>query len=555
MSYNYFMLIRMVAQRLAMSLVSVALAVFTFSATPVYAVDALPSAPNDPRFPQQWALSAEAGVGINLLEAWRYGRGKSTVIAIVDSGIVAHPEFADRVLPGYDFISSVRIANDGDGRDSDPSDPGNWVTESEAKSGSFPADCKASDSDWHGTHVAGIALAAAGNGVGVVGVAPLAQLLPVRVVGKCGGTERDLIDGMRWAAGLKVADVPRNRKPADVINLSLGSMRNCSPALQAAVDEITALDIAIVAAVGNDAADASLQSPANCFGTITVSALTSTGTLASYSNYGLYVDLAAPGGDRAAGIISTVDRGSRTPTGPGYAAYQGTSMAAPHLSGVLALARGYDPLTPFEALFEVLFSNLAQFRNSSGAFACNTALCGAGVLDAGIFLSALDTRETVVIERTLPTRVSVGGSVEGAFTLSGEAANDVVVSTPATCSYDGVMLSGIARGACILTIQRLGTAIQKPVTHAATIDVGGLTPTISHSLPSKIRIGMSARLNANADSAGAMTFKSRTPSICSVGRKGKVTAIARGTCRIRISVAASGEYDGGRLIAIASVRR
>jgi len=276
------------------------------------AVEERPGVPNDPRWSQQWNLAANPGVGIDVREAWRYGCGKGTVLAVVDSGIIAHPEFEGRILPGYDFISNSRIANDGDGRDPDPTDPGDWVSKEDVESGSFDEDCKESPSDWHGTHVAGIALAAADNGVGIAGIAPLAELLPVRVMGKCGGTDRDLIDGMRWAAGLEVSGAPVNENPADVINLSLGGEGSCSGSLQSAVDEITALGVMIVASVGNEAKDASLYSPANCFGPATVGALTASGTLATYSNFGNFVDVGAPGGDTGAQIISTVDRGSTT---------------------------------------------------------------------------------------------------------------------------------------------------------------------------------------------------------------------------------------------------
>ena len=177
-------------------------ALLALSAAPqvTTAVEPLPGAPNDSRWGQQWNLAANPGVGVGVREAWRYGRGKGTVLAVVDSGITAHPEFEGRILPGYDFVSSARYANDGDGRDADPSDPGDWVSKEEVDSGEFNEDCPESPSDWHGTHVAGIALAAANNGVGIAGIAPLAKLLPVRVVGKCGGTERDLIDGIRRRA-------------------------------------------------------------------------------------------------------------------------------------------------------------------------------------------------------------------------------------------------------------------------------------------------------------------------------------------------------------------
>jgi subtilisin family serine protease len=474
---------------------------------------------------------------------------------VVDSGIIAHPEFEGRILPGYDFVSSARYANDGDGRDADATDPGDWVSKEDVESDNFDEDCKEADSDWHGTHVAGIALADADNGVGIAGIAPLAKLLPVRVIGKCGGTDRDLIDGMRWAAGLEVSGVPVNRNPADVINLSLGGEGSCSGGLQSAVDEITALGVMIVASVGNEAKDASLYSPANCFGTATVGALTVSGTLATYSNFGNFVDLSAPGGDTGSQIISTVDRGTTTAIGPGYAAYRGTSMAAPHLSGVLLIARGYDPLTPSDALYEVLFNNLAPFLPASGSYACSVGYCGNGALDAGRFLAALEARTTSTIGRTLPTSVTFGGATEGAILVDGSPASDIQVATPETCAYDGNALSGLARGVCTLTIQRPGSASVKPLEYLMNIEVGGLTAVITHTLPGTLRAGKSARLNATVDSGGALTYKSRTPRVCKVGSAGKVTALSRGTCRVRINVSANGDYDAGKLVVFTTVRR
>ena len=532
-------------------------ALLTLSAAPqvTTAVEPLPGAPNDSRWGQQWNLATNPGVGVGVREAWRYGRGKGTVLAVVDSGIIAHPEFEGRILPGYDFVSSAKYANDGDGRDADATDPGDWVSKEEVDSGEFNEDCPESPSDWHGTHVAGIALAAANNGVGIAGIAPLAKLLPVRVIGKCGGTDRDLIDGMRWAAGLEVSGVPVNENPADVINLSLGGEQPCSGSLQSAVDEITALGVMIVASVGNEAKDASLYSPANCFGTATVGALTVSGTLATYSNFGNFVDVGAPGGDTGSQIISTVDRGTTTAIGPGYAAYRGTSMAAPHLSGVLLIARGYDPLTPSDALYEVLFNNLAPFVPASGSYACSVGYCGNGALDAGRFLAALEARPAPLIDRTLPASVTFGGSAEGAILIDGTPASDIQVTTPETCAYDGSALSGLARGVCTLTIQRPGTALNKSLNYLVNIEVGGLTAAITHTLPGTLRAGKSARLNASVDSGGALTYKSRTPSICKVGSAGKVTALARGTCRVRINVSANGDYDAGKLVVFTTVRR
>jgi subtilisin family serine protease len=279
------------------------------------------------------------------------------------------------------------------------------------------------------------------------------------------------------------------------------------------------------------------------------------GTGATYSNVGNFVDDGAPGGDTGAQIISTVNRGSTIAVGPGYAAYRGTSMAAPHVSGVMLIARGYDPLTPSDALYEVLFNNFAPFVTASGSYACYVGYCGNGALDAGRFLAALEARPAPLIERTLPTSVTFGGSAEGAILVDGAAASDIQVATQETCAYNGTSLSGLKRGVCTLTIQRPGSAVSKPLEYLVNIEVGGLTAAITHTLPGTLRAGKSARLNATVDSGGALTYKSRTPRVCKVGSAGKVTALARGTCRVRINVSANGDYDAGKLVVFTTVRR
>ena len=525
------------------------------SASPAAALSDRGPAPNDPRWSDQWSLSSQPGIGINLLEAWRYGKGKGVVIAVLDTGIVTHPEFGDRILPGYDFVSNPEVANDGDGRDADATDPGNWVTKEEAEGGDFGDECESGDSNWHGTHVAGIALANTGNGEGIAGIAPRAKLLPVRVIGKCGGSTSDLVDGLRWAAGLEVAGVPRNANPADVINMSLGSDQSCRPDLQAAIDEVAALNIMMVAAVGNESVDASRSAPANCLGTATVAALTYRGALASYSNFGSFTDLAAPGGDQSGLIVSSVDRGTRGSEGPGYAAYAGTSAAAPHLTGVLAIARGYDPATPSDALYEVLFANLAPFTANGAGFHCLVGLCGSGALDAGIFLAALEARPLPIVATDLPARLTQGGAVTGAITIDGSPASTTRSTSPLTCSWDGTTLSGVTRGVCALEIVQPGSAARKPLNQVLNIEIGGLTPTITSSLPERMRRGNTTRVAATSDSGGAIIYTSRTPSICSVGRKGRVTARALGTCKVRVRVTATEIHDARRITLTIVVRR
>lgn len=546
---NHSRAVRLIVPLLAAAIASAA------SASPAAALSERGPAPNDPRWSDQWSLRAEPGIGIDLLEAWRYGRGKGVVIAVLDTGIVPHPEFGDRILPGYDFVSNPEVANDGDGRDADATDPGNWVTKEEAESGDFGDECESGDSDWHGTHVAGIALATAGNGEGIAGIAPRAQLLPVRVIGKCGGAINDLVDGLRWAAGLEVDGAPLNRNPADVINMSLGSDQPCQSDLQAAIDEVAALDIMMVAAVGNESVDASRSAPANCLGTATVAALTRSGALAAYSNFGSFTDLAAPGGDQSALIVSSVDRGTRESEGPGYAAYAGTSAAAPHLSAVLAIARGYDPATPGDALYEVLFANLAPFTAGGAGSRCLVGLCGSGALDAGRFLAALEARPLPIVATDLPARLTQGGSVTGSITIDGVAAEGASSTTPLICSWDGSALSAITRGACAIQITQPGTATRKALSSVLNFEIGGLTPTISNSLPERMRRGTTARVAATSDSGGAITYTSRTPSICSVGRNGKVTARALGTCKVRVRVAATETHDARRITLTTVVRR
>ena len=209
--------------------------------------------PNDGRYFEQWHYFEDTG-GVRLPQAWDVTTGASAiVVAVLDTGILAdHPDLQGRTLAGYDFISNFGgRPNDGDGRDPDASDPGNWVAPGECENGS-----PVMDSNWHGTHVAGTIGAASDNGQGVVGINWVSQILPVRVLGKCGGFTSDLVDGMRWSVGMAVPGVPANPTPARVLNLSLASRGVCAAILQSAVDDVVASGAVVVAGVGNAGADA-----------------------------------------------------------------------------------------------------------------------------------------------------------------------------------------------------------------------------------------------------------------------------------------------------------
>lgn len=225
--------------------------------------------PNDPQYQsQQWHYQTPATVpgGANLPTAWDLSTGSGAVVAVIDTGVRPHADLAANLLPGYDFVSDLTMANDGDGRDGDASDPGNSNLAGACGTGS-PANA----SSWHGTHVAGTVAAVTNNGIGVSGVAFGAKVLPVRVLGVCGGFVSDMAAGMLWAAGLSVPGVPANPHKAKVLNMSLGDSGSCSLTAQNAVNAVRAVGSIVVVATGNDG-KIGISQPANCAGVIAVTA-------------------------------------------------------------------------------------------------------------------------------------------------------------------------------------------------------------------------------------------------------------------------------------------
>ena len=333
--------------------------------------------PNDVMYAQQWALGDGVG-GIRAAKAWDLVPSGSVAVAVIDTGIRSHPDLDGKRMAGYDMISNGYISVDGDGKDADAEDAG------DSDNG---LDCqnfyRFRASSWHGTHVAGIIAASTNNGEGMAGVAPNARIIPVRALGRCGGTEDDVADAIRWAAGVPVVGVPNNPNPAKVLNLSLGGRGQCSTNEQSAVDAALARGATIVVAAGNDAELATNFSPANCNGVIAVAASNLLGDLSSYSNFGRIVSITAPGGDSGdlPGVISTMNGGTTLPGVASYATYSGTSMAAPHVAGVVALMLTRDPtLTPGQVLNRLQ----ASARAFPAGTDCAAALgaCGSGLLDA-----------------------------------------------------------------------------------------------------------------------------------------------------------------------------
>lgn len=351
--------------------------------------------PNDPRYPEQWHYF-EAPAGLNLPPAWDLATGSGVVVAVLDTGSTSHPDLNANTVPGYDFISSSSTARDGNGRDSNPQDEGDWNAANECGAG-WPA----MNSSWHGTHVAGTIAAVTGNGTGVAGVAPGARVQHVRVLGRCGGTLADIADAIVWASGGTVPGVPGNPTPARVINMSLGGSGTCGATYQNAINSAVSRGTVVVVAAGNENMNASNSRPANCNNVIAVAAVGRNGGRASYSNYGSVVDVAAPGGSGSYGVLSTLNSGTTVPGSATYASYQGTSMATPHVAGVAALILSVANKTPAEV--ETII------KSTTRAFPASCSQCGTGIVDALAAVQAAMGGGGGTGPGTLANGVPVGG--------------------------------------------------------------------------------------------------------------------------------------------------
>ncbi|MEO8740903.1 MAG: S8 family peptidase [Casimicrobiaceae bacterium] len=393
--------------------------------------------PNDAEYSLQWHYQsppAEMG-GVNLPPAWNITTGSSNIyVAVIDTGILPHHDLAGRYQGGYDMISEPTTANDGDpvsctiqddtcSRDADPTDAGDWITS--AESGGYFGGCQVTNSSWHGSHVSGTIGALTNNATGVAGVNWVSKVIPVRVLGKCGGSFADIIDGITWAYGGNVPGVPNNPTPVRVMNMSLGGTSTCIASLQSAITGANAAGAVVSVSAGNGNVNAVNSTPANCNGVITVAAVGRSGQRASYSNYGAVVEIAAPGGSDGQGVLSTLNSGSTTanPAGYNYVYYQGTSMASPHVAGIASLLLSINPaLTPAQVLATIQTTARAfptgTIRNCTTT---GTFICGAGIIDAGAAALAVQAAlpSALVYKPIEPCRImdtrsaTVGSGVQG----------------------------------------------------------------------------------------------------------------------------------------------
>jgi len=432
--------------------------------------------PDDPSFTSQWDMS-DAGAGaadysVRAPAAWEITTGSSElVIAVLDTGITSHSEFSGRTVAGYDFISDSLIANDGNERDSNPSDPGDWITSGEASGGYFYG-CAVDDSSWHGTHVAGTIGATGDNASGIAGLNWTSKIQPIRVLGKCGGYDSDIADAIRWAAGGTVSGVPANATPARIISLSLGGYGSCSSGMQSAINDARSRGALVVIAAGNENSNASSFSPGNCPGVITVAATGRNGKRAYYSNYGSTVEIAAPGGNMASdsGIYSTMNSGSQGPSTQSYTSYQGTSMAAPHVAGVLSLLLSVDPLLDESAVLALLASTSTPFAADVNANSCSTAgTCGPGIINAAALIAAaapVQAAQTIDFPVQADRAFNAGAFDPGATASSGLPVTYSVsgnsVSGRATCTTNGILVTPKNGGICVITANQTGSVSYLP---------------------------------------------------------------------------------------------
>ena len=425
--------------------------------------------PTDPLFSEQWYLqpgSATTPSAVDAVTAWDTTTGSTgIVIADLDTGVrFEHPDLqwagsGGRLLPGYTFISDTFIANDGDAQDADASDPGDWVIQADLSKPECVGGTVA-NSSWHGTRVSGLLGALSNNGSGIAGMTWSAWLLPVRVLGKCGGLDSDILAGMLWAAGIPVSGVPNNPYPARIENMSLGAIGSCTPPYVDVISQLTAKGVLVVVSAGNEGGP--VDAPANCAGVAGVAGLRHAGTKVGYSSLGPEIALSAPAGNcvnTAPGstclypITSTTNQGTTTPGANGYtdqvnSPNLGTSFSAPLVSGIAGLMLAVNGnLTPAQLIARLKEGSQPFPQTSPGtvppppmchiprgpsdvqASECICTLdgqtCGAGMASAS---GALNAALRPVAAVKVPASVAPGMNVTLDASGSGAACNHTIAS-------------------------------------------------------------------------------------------------------------------------------
>jgi serine protease len=539
--------------------------------------------PNDPLFTGQWYEQATQPAGIDAVTAWDTTTGRSdVVIAELDTGVrYDHPDLLmasanGKLLPGYDFVSDPTIANDGDGRDADASDPGDFISTADAATATFSG-CTVENSSWHGTRVAGILGALSNNATGITGITWQPKILPVRVLGKCGGSDSDILDAMRWAAGLHVNGIPDNTHPAQIINMSLGGTGACTAAEQTVINEVVATGVTFVISAGNEGGP--VDSPANCVGVAGIAGLRNVGTKVGFSSLGPEVALASPGGNcvNASGaclfsIDTTINNGTTTPGTNGYTDQMfpnlGTSFSAPIVTGIAGLMISVNAnLKPAQVIAR-LKEGARTFPVSSDATVlachvpasatdlqtgecnCTTSTCGAGMANApGALKAALRPVAAVAV----PTTVSAGQNV----VLPG-------TGSAAACGHNIVAYAWTNVGAATNAIQNANTStatVVAPATGSFTVRLT-VTDDAGHTDAADVVVSATsatttAPSNANSGKCPAAAIPvavTVTPATATVltGAMQTFTAAVTNTANMAVTWSVNGVNGGNSTVGMIS---
>ena len=541
--------------------------------------------PNDPLFTGQWYEQATQAAGIDAITAWDTTTGSNNVvIAELDTGVrYDHPDLLmaganGKLLPGYDFVSDAAIANDGDGRDADASDPGDFISTADAATATFSG-CTVENSSWHGTRVAGILGALSNNATGITGITWQPKILPVRVLGKCGGSDSDILDAMRWAAGLHVTGIPDNAHPAQIINMSLGGTGACTAAEQTVINEVVATGVTLVISAGNEGGP--VDSPANCAGVAGIAGLRNVGTKVGFSSLGPEVALASPGGNciNASGaclfsIDTTINNGTTSPGTNGYTDQMfpnlGTSFSAPIVTGITGLMISVNAnLKPAQVIAR-LKEGAKTFPVSSdttvvachvpasatdlqtGECNCTTSTCGAGMANApGALKAALRPIAAVAV----PTAVSAGQNV----VLPG-------TGSAAACGHNVVSYAWTNVGAATNAIQNANTStatVVAPATGSFTVrltvtDDAGRTDTAdvvvgpasaTTTAPSNANSG---KCSAAASTPVAVTVTPATATVLTAAMQ-TFTAAVTNTGNMAVMWSVNGANGGNSMVGMISI--
>jgi serine protease len=530
---------------------------------------------NDPLATGQWYLAGAQVSATRAQGAWDITRGsRGVTVAVLDTGVLfEHPDLGrsnagGKYLPGYDFIGNLTTANDGDGRDADASDPGDWVVTGDC------TDTPSSNSSWHGTRVSGMIAAQTDNAAGVAGIMWSGSLLPVRVLGKCGGLLSDVMEGMRWAAGLHVAGVPDNPNPAQIINLSLGSEGACDSFTQDVVNQVTAAGSLVVVSAGNEGGP--VDSPANCQGAMGVLGLRHAGTKVGFSSLGPQIGIAAPGGNcinTTAGspclfsLDTTVNSGT---TSPGAHAYTtqlnynvGTSFSAPIVSGVAGLMLAVNGNLKSAQLIRRMQAGAMPFPASSetGVTAvchtptgdtdiqnteciCTTSVCGAGMVNA---LGAVNEALRPIAAISAPATFAASSMVSLQAGGSAGACGKTIASYAwSVLSGTGALTSATAATTSILAPATGSTVVQLVVTDGdGRTDTATLTlNTTSSATTAPASAGVKACLTDDA----TITLAATDASAAEAGADAGVFTITRNGSAanaLTVTIAVSGTAVSG----------